>query len=70
MRDSAMKDQVLREGICPKCGETLARREGMFYLAELGGWPGLYCKSCNALWDDPDNSFLQAVLSCAFLWHH
>jgi len=61
VRDSALKDRILRKGACPKCGNGVARREKMFATHDVGYWHGLYCESCNALWDDPDNSFLLAV---------
>jgi hypothetical protein len=46
--------------ICKKCGSLMERRPNMFH------WRGrffhvLVCFPCNALWDDPTDSFEQHV---------
>lgn len=48
------------DGKCPKCGEPMERRPAMFY------WRGTYFHGlvhCNALWDDPSDSFEEYVYS-------
>lgn len=44
---------------CPKCGGELEKREGMFFLHEVGSMPGLVCVPCNALWDS--NEWIAAL---------
>lgn len=41
---------------CPKCGERRMVREGMFHWRGTY-FSGLVCEKCNALWDNPDDSF-------------
>ena len=45
---------------CDKCGGTLERRPNMFYWRGCF-FHGLVCVPCNALWDDPTDSFEQHV---------
>lgn len=46
--------------ICKKCGTALERRPNMFYWRGRF-FHGLVCTPCNALWDDPTDSFEQHV---------
>ena len=46
--------------ICKKCGTALERRPNMFYWRGQF-FHGLVCPPCNALWDDPTDSFEQHV---------
>lgn len=41
---------------CPKCGGRRVCREGMFHFRGAT-FSGLVCEACNALWDNPDDSF-------------
>lgn len=41
---------------CPKCKLPLARRPAQFYWRGRT-FSGLVCFACNALWDDPTDSF-------------
>ena len=45
---------------CKKCGAALERRANMFYWRGRF-FHGLVCTPCNALWDDPTDSFEQHV---------
>jgi len=53
--------QTLREGHCPSCAGPIVKRAKAFYASDVGHMDGLVCEPCNALWDDPDNSFTEAV---------
>lgn len=46
--------------ICKKCGDTMERRPNMFHWRDRF-FHGLVCVPCNALWDDPTDSFEQHV---------
>ena len=50
--------------ICKKCGTTLERRPSMFYWRGQF-FHGLVCVPCNALWDDPTDSFEKHVVTQA-----
>ena len=60
---------TLRAGKCPACGATVKRERGAFFARGVGPMSGLVCSSdaCatggarGSLWDDPDNSFMEAV---------
>ena len=58
----AQKEQ-LRKRICPGCLYGVALVPGMFHTRTTGSMPGLLCSNagCKALWDDPDNSFIEAA---------
>jgi len=57
------KDEGPKRGDpCPKCGVLLVVKPGMFALREHGMFSGLVCEPCGALWDDPENSFLEAAI--------
>ena len=45
---------------CTKCGTAMERRPNMFYWRGRF-FHGLVCVPCNALWDDPTDSFEQHV---------
>jgi ribosomal protein L40E len=45
---------------CRKCGSVLERRPSMFYWRGRF-FHGLVCVPCNALWDDPTDSFERHV---------
>lgn len=45
---------------CPKCRENLERREKQFYWRQHW-FPGMVCKSCNALYEDPAKPFIEGV---------
>ncbi len=47
---------------CPKCGERRVVREGMFHWRGTT-FSGLVCEKCNALWNNPDDSFEAAVVA-------
>ncbi len=49
---------------CPRCGERRVVREGMFYYRGTT-FSGLVCEKCNALWDNPDDSFEAHVVEYA-----
>lgn len=49
---------------CPKCGERCVVRQGMFYFRGAH-FSGLVCEKCNALWDNPDDSFEAYVIEYA-----
>jgi len=51
----------LRRRRCPKCGGPVRLKPNMFHTHDVGYMSGLVCEPCNALWDDPDKSFLEAV---------
>lgn len=53
-------DAMLRKGVCPKCKEPIGLKSNMFYSPRVGYMAGYLCEPCNALWDDPDNSFIEA----------
>jgi hypothetical protein len=59
-RDEDTKNRYLSEMKCPSCSGPLERKPGMFASSKTGHMDGLVCESCNALWDDPGNSFLKA----------
>jgi len=44
---------------CPKCNDTLVVKEGMFGSRLTGLMSGLVCEKCNALYDNPDDSFIE-----------
>ena len=46
---------------CPKCGARRIVREGMFHWRGTT-FSGLVCVPCNALWDNPDDSFEKHVV--------
>jgi hypothetical protein len=51
---------ALKDGqrVCPKCGVPLVPTPGTMYYR--GRWfAGLVCTTCNALWDNPDDSMLE-----------
>lgn len=52
--------ELTKPEICPKCGEKLIVLERMFYWRGTY-FTGLVCESCNALWDNPEDSFLDHV---------
>jgi hypothetical protein len=58
--DEKVKDRYLSKMKCPSCSGPLERKPGMFASSKTGHMDGLVCESCNALWDDPGNSFLEA----------
>ena len=41
---------------CKKCGIPLVVKPGMFHWRGRF-FSGLVCEPCNALWDNPDDSF-------------
>ena len=41
---------------CPKCHDPLVVRQSMFNFRGKS-YSGLVCQRCNALWDNPDDSF-------------
>jgi transposase-like protein len=45
---------------CPTCKKPMELRHGMFYSRKAGTMAGYVCEDCNSLWDDPENSFLDA----------
>ena len=46
--------------LCPKCSQPMIERPaGFFWRGAV--WPGLVCKICNALWEDPRNPFVDSV---------
>lgn len=52
----------LRDGDpCPKCGAKLKATPGTMFLR---GWSfaGLVCRTCNALYDNSDDSMFKAAL--------
>ncbi|HSX22904.1 MAG TPA: hypothetical protein VLE97_09045 [Gaiellaceae bacterium] len=49
---------------CPKCGGPFERREDMFHWRGRF-FHGLVCVPCNALWDDPSDSFEAHVAASA-----
>jgi len=54
------KAECLRARKCPSCSGPLEVRPGVFFSRRVGSMGGLVCPPCNALWDDPGNSFLAA----------
>ena len=46
--------------ICKKCGTSMERRPNMFHWRGRF-FHGLVCVPCNALWDDPTDSFEKHV---------
>lgn len=51
---------------CPKCGPGVRRvvREGLFYWRGTT-FSGLYCEQCNGAWDNPVDSFEEAIRATA-----
>jgi ssDNA-binding Zn-finger/Zn-ribbon topoisomerase 1 len=49
---------------CPKCGGAFERRANMFHWRGRF-FHGLVCPACNALWDDPSDSFMAHVKATA-----
>lgn len=47
---------------CPKCARPLVVMQGMFFWRGKS-FSGLVCKPCNALWDNPSDSFEKHVRS-------
>lgn len=47
--------------LCPKCKQPMVERAGSFFWRGMV-WPGLVCKICNALWEDPRNPFIEGVV--------
>jgi hypothetical protein len=37
-------------------------KPGQFFMRGIGSFGGLVCEACKALWDDPDDSFLDAAI--------
>jgi len=58
--DGATKTRYCNDMRCPTCLGPLERRPGMFHSNKTGSMAGLICEPCNALWDDPTNSFIEA----------
>lgn len=50
---------------CPRCGQPITKHMHTFYHYALGTHPGLVCLHCKMCWDDPDNSFIGAVMKWA-----
>jgi len=46
--------------ICPKCNQPAIVKEAMFHWRGKN-FSGLVCETCNTLWDNPDDSFKDAV---------
>lgn len=49
---------------CPKCDGVLVVRPGLFYWRGKS-LSGLYCAPCNAMWNNPADSFYDAVRESA-----
>jgi len=58
--DTETKNRYLTAMKCPSCSGPVERRPGMFASSKTGHMDGLVCTFCNALWDDPGDSFLEA----------
>lgn len=52
------------DGKCPKCSSLLVRKPNMFHWRGTF-YHGLVCEPCNALWDDPTDSFMSGVAATA-----
>jgi len=48
---------------CRKRDHDIVRKAGQFYLRPAGYFHGLICETCNALFDDPDDSFIKFARS-------
>lgn len=59
-----MECEAPPDGLCPKCRAPLERRERMFHWRGRS-FRGLVCGPCNALWEDPTDSFLEGVKAAA-----
>lgn len=47
-----------KEECCPKCGNEMILKDNMFHWR--GKWmSGLVCEKCNALYDNPKESFME-----------
>jgi len=53
-------EAIITEAKCPKCRGNMERRGGQFYWRGCF-FSGLVCPSCNALYDDPTDSFQSHV---------
>jgi len=53
--------EKVADGKCPKCSTVLERRQNQFHWRGRF-FHGLVCVPCNALWDDPEDSFHTYVL--------
>ena len=60
-RDATESDEKLRTRVCPKCGFQVHKRDGVFFSRRIGYHHGLVCEPCNSLWNDPDDSFIDAL---------
>jgi hypothetical protein len=50
--------------LCPKCGIKTTKRDGLFAWRGMG-FSLVYCQSCNAAWNNEDDSFLDHVKKTA-----
>ena len=46
--------------LCPKCNQPMVERGEAFFWCGMV-WPGLVCKICNGLWEDPRNPFIASA---------
>ena len=60
-RQGAVNESAaLRALKCPKCDGPIVERAGMFFTTATGMMA--VCDACRSLWDNPDRSFLKAVV--------
>jgi hypothetical protein len=50
----------MEKELCPKCSTPLVVRPSMFCWRGRY-FSGLVCEKCNALWDNPEDSFMDHV---------
>lgn len=61
-KEEQRRTQALLKSKCPSCEGPVVEKPGMFHSRVTGAMPGLVCESCNALFDNPNNSFLETHL--------
>jgi DNA-directed RNA polymerase subunit M/transcription elongation factor TFIIS len=54
---------IIFDNNCPKCNNKMIVKDAMFF------WRGKYlsglvCETCNALYDNPNDSFMDYVKNC------
>jgi len=47
--------------LCPHCCGRTGTRQGVFFTRSTGAYPALACVNCDAVWDHPHHSFVEAT---------
>lgn len=57
-----MKEPTLHDGSywCPRCDDKMVVQQNTFFWRGKF-MSGLVCKTCNTLWDNPEDSFMEEV---------